>query len=36
MELLRSKKKSFSYRDLLYKALIFVGTVGVHCLLPAT
>ena len=33
------KKNSFSYKDLLYKALIFVGTVAVsytHLTLPTT
>ena len=29
MNYFKGKNKEFSFRDLIYKALIFIGTVGV-------
>ena len=29
MSYFKGKNKEFSFRDLIYKALIFIGTVGV-------
>ncbi len=31
-----SIQEEFSLRDLLYRALIFIGTVGDYCLFSAT